>query len=122
MPANHGHVAVEIEHHPVHPAGAEAVQSGESRLGLLELIGGQQAHHLDRHGGDVEVGRVVESAPVSDDADMGHSAIARVDGLDLMLGPVVDSHVLGAQVLQPGADAGFRSREERSAAHWYHPP
>ena len=34
-------VAVEIEHHPVHPAGTQAVQSGQLRLGLLDLVGGQ---------------------------------------------------------------------------------
>jgi len=95
----HAHVAIEIEHHPVHPASAEEVEPGQLRVGLLHLIGRQDAHHLDRHGGDVEVCRVLQVAPVRHDADVAHGLARCVDGLHLVFGLVVDPQ--GAKMGQP---------------------
>ena len=50
------HVAVEVEHHAVHPAHDEPRQRGEPRLGGAQLGREQQPQPLDRQRGDVVVG------------------------------------------------------------------
>ena len=91
------------------------MQSGQSGLRLLHLIPREQAHHLNRNRPDVEVGRVHEWAPLSDDAHAGDSGVPCVDRLDLMLAAVV--HPEGAQVGQPGIDPDLVGRPVQHPVH-----
>lgn len=81
----------------------------------FHLIAREQAHHLDRNRPDVEVGRVYEWAPLSDDADAGHPGVACVDRLDLMLAAEV--HPQGAQVGQPGIEPDLVGRPVEHPVH-----